>query len=103
MDRVKRIKEMEKKLDSVTCAIRQLDKAIEDYSAEMESISELAAYLTSEDWRQDFAADEAGELPRDLKRGVLSEDGIYNMLEENRELEIRAAGLLADIVRRGRR
>ena len=28
------------------------------------------------------AADEAGLLPKDLKRGVLSEDGIYNLLEE---------------------
>ncbi|MBQ5344035.1 MAG: DUF4298 domain-containing protein, partial [Acidaminococcaceae bacterium] len=25
--------------------------------------------------------DEAGRLPRDLKRGVLSEDGIYDFLD----------------------
>ncbi len=28
-------------------------------------------------------------LPEDLKRGVLSEDGIWNMLERNRELSQR--------------
>lgn len=30
--------------------------------------------------------DEAGKLPKNLKRGVLSEDGIYNVLERNKEL-----------------
>ena len=30
--------------------------------------------------------DEAGEFPDKLKRGVLSEDGIWNMLERNKEL-----------------
>ncbi|MBK6087256.1 DUF4298 domain-containing protein, partial [Ruminococcus difficilis] len=34
----------------------------------------------------DFAADEAGLLPKGLKRGVLSEDGIYNLLEEYKEV-----------------
>ena len=35
----------------------------------------------------DFEADEAGLLPPDLKRGVLSEDGIYNLLEEYKRVE----------------
>ncbi len=47
-----------------------------------ELLRELADYYSSDDWKRDFAADEAGLLPRDLKRGVLSEDGIYNLLEE---------------------
>lgn len=42
----------------------------------------LAAYYTSADWRADFAADEAGRLPADLKRGVLSEDGIDHLLDD---------------------
>ena len=102
MNRITRISNMEEKLDSALSAIQQLDKAIEYYSAQLGNITELAAYLTSEDWKADFAADEAGELPAGLKRGVLSEDGIYNMLEDNRRLEVRAAELLAEIVRRGR-
>ena len=36
--------------------------------------------------KEDFAADESGEIPADIKRGVLSEDGIYNLLERNREI-----------------
>lgn len=34
----------------------------------------------------DFDDDEAGRLPPDLRRGVLSEDGIWNALERRREL-----------------
>ena len=102
INRITRISNMEEKLDSAVSAIQQLDKAIEYYSAQLGNITELAAYLTSEDWKEDFAADEAGKLPRDLERGVLSEDGIYDMLQDNRQLEVRTAELLAEIVRRGR-
>lgn len=38
--------------------------------------------ICSDAWKRDFTTDEAGLLPKDLKRGVLSEDGIYALLEE---------------------
>ncbi len=47
-----------------------------------EKIQELADYYDSPEWLEDFEADEAGLLPADLKRGVLSEDGVYNLLDE---------------------
>lgn len=40
----------------------------------------LAAYMSSGDWLRDYEADEAGLLPRDLKRGVLSQDALYDLL-----------------------
>lgn len=46
-----------------------------------ELLPALSDYYSSDAWRRDFAADEAGLLPQDLKRGVLSEDGIYNLIE----------------------
>jgi hypothetical protein len=50
------------------------------------AISILESYYTSPAWLSDFEADEAGLLPPDLKRGVLSEDGIYNLLEEYKRM-----------------
>ena len=47
-----------------------------------ENIQKLTNYYESPDWRSDFESDEHGELPKGLKRGVLSEDGIYNLLIE---------------------
>ena len=42
-------------------------------------IAELESYYGSAEWKKDFADDEKGLLPEGLKRGVLSEDGIYNL------------------------
>jgi len=54
----------------------------EESNAKLHSlIQELETYYRSDEWKQDFADDEAGRLPKQLKRGVLSEDGIYNLLE----------------------
>ena len=42
----------------------------------------LEEYYTSGEWREDYEADEAGLFPVDLKRGVLSQDGVYDLLEQ---------------------
>ncbi|MBR3079893.1 MAG: DUF4298 domain-containing protein, partial [Prevotella sp.] len=52
-----------------------------------EDVAELSKYYGSELWKLDFAADEAGNLPLDLKRGVLSEDGIWNLLSDYRDIK----------------
>ncbi|MED9970368.1 MAG: DUF4298 domain-containing protein [Ruminococcus sp.] len=49
-------------------------------------IGELEAYYESVKWRKDFENDEAGLLPKNLKRGVLSEDGINDLLDEYKEV-----------------
>ena len=51
-------------------------------SGSVDQLKALSGYYGSDAWKRDFAADEAGLLPKDLKRGVLSEDGIYALLEE---------------------
>lgn len=40
----------------------------------------LSDYLNSGDWQRDYEADEAGRIPRDMKRGVLSQDALYDLL-----------------------
>ena len=45
-------------------------------------VSFLDEYYTSGEWQEDYEADEAGLLPADLKRGVLSQDGLYDFLTE---------------------
>ena len=43
---------------------------------------ELTDYYFGGQWLLDYQADERGELPADLKRGVLSEDGVWNLITE---------------------
>ena len=42
----------------------------------------LDEYYTSGEWQKDYEADDAGLFPEDLKRGVLSQDGLYDFLME---------------------
>ena len=44
-------------------------------------IRKLEKYYTGPRWKKDFKLDENGLLPKDLKRGVLSEDGLFNLLD----------------------
>ena len=76
-----RIRHMERLFDEVSAAQAQgkVCAALEP------AIRELTAYMDGGQWLRDYAADERGALPADLKRGVLSEDGLYNLLTELEE------------------
>lgn len=52
-------------------------------------IQKLETYYESDEWKLDFEADESGILPKNMKRGILSEDGLYNLFENyhSRNLE----------------
>ena len=86
MEQIERIKQMEQRLDRASSAVMELSTALEKYNEAQDDIAQLSAYYSSDDWKQDFAADEAGELPPSLRRGVLSEDAVWNVLSDNREL-----------------
>ena len=85
-DILSRISEMEAILDKAVRKIDSLEADIADYEEFQSEIRKLEEYYTSRQWKDDLAMDERGEFPEDLKRGVLSEDGIYNVLERNKEL-----------------
>jgi len=82
---VRRIERMEAAFDEVCAVQKKLRMALAAFSEAEGLIRELTDYYEG-DWRSDFEADENGELPSGLKRGVLTEDGIWDMLDENREL-----------------
>ena len=79
MNQIERIEYMERLLDFVIEARKEQNKSVRI----QEALRILAEYYRSDEWKQDFADDEAGRLPKDLKRGVLSEDGIWNILESD--------------------
>ena len=88
-EQLQRIRKMERHLNRASAALKRLSSALDKYEEAKADIAALASYYGSDEWKQDFAADEAGLLPKNLKRGVLSEDGIWNLLEEHRELQNR--------------
>ena len=75
-----------KKYESYLNEAQQLLCAGENSDRLKYLISELEAYYESIKWRKDFESDEAGLLPKNLKRGVLSEDGINDLLDKYKEV-----------------
>ena len=99
MESIERIKLMETCLDQAVSAINGLSDALEKYSEAKSAIQKLSEYLGSEEWFNDREADSAGNLPDDLKRGVLSEDGIWNALDDSRQLNIRMLEVATDFLK----
>ena len=83
---LERVSKMEAIFDQALKLMEAPEKNKAEYFAFQKEIDTLSAYYESADWKNDFALDEEGNLPKDLKRGVLSEDGIYDLLERNNEI-----------------
>ena len=83
---IERIKLMEERFDRASDAVKRMSEALEVYESVKDDINTLNEYYGSEEWKQDLADDEAGLLPKDLKRGVLSEDGIWDLLSEHTDM-----------------
>ena len=87
MDQIQRITYMEQILDDAAEIGTSLAALLEEYSAIQTRLQELSEYYSSPQWKQDFDDDSAGKLPRDLKRGVLSEDAVYDLLSRFSDLK----------------
>ena len=73
---------MERSFNRVQKAVAALEHDMERLACLEGDIAFLKEYQDSGLWLEDFEADERGELPPDLRRGVLSEDGLYNLFDE---------------------
>ena len=91
-ERLDRISRFEQMLDRLNESNRMMEDALERFAAAEADAQALAGYYEGPDWREDFETDEAGALPEDLKRGVLSEDGAYNALQDREELRKKLRG-----------
>ena len=83
---IQRIKKYEEYFCKANCLLKKEVRSKEEITELCSLVGELESYYGSAEWKKDFADDEAGLLPKKLKRGVLSEDGIYDLLEEYKEV-----------------
>ena len=85
-ERSRRIARYESLFDECSAAVDALASALRHFAGVSGKFSQLETYYGSGEWQSDFEADEAGFLPKELKRGVLSEDGVHDLLAEYDEL-----------------
>ena len=77
---ITRVKLMEQYMDEVSEVLKNCPESIKENKEIRLKITELENYQKSGQWLLDYECDERGELPADLKRGILSEDMLYNLL-----------------------
>lgn len=98
MKQIERITKMERRLDATAETLKKLSDALDAYEQNQKDIKKLFDYYGSTRWMKDFEDDEAGKLPRDLKRGVLSEDAVYDAIIDHHELIVRMSRLVTKSV-----
>ena len=82
MQAVERIQRMEFCFDGLSYAVKF--ELWNDFAKEKHL--RLKQYYESGEWLKDYELDEKGLLPANLKRGVLSQDALYDLLSYIQEL-----------------
>lgn len=82
MEKFKHIIEMEEILNKHEKLVSDLSEFLEVMDKNKEEYKKLIEYYYSEKRNQDLKDDENGLIPKHIKRGVLSEDEIYNLMAD---------------------
>lgn len=84
---LERIQSMERALNEAVAAVEGMEAALARYAAVLPRLKMLEEYYESPLWLQDYDDDDAGRLPADLARGVLTQDALYDLLCDNARLQ----------------
>ena len=88
MNQIERITKMEAILDNAKSVFQDLENSLARYEEIRKDLRTLDRYYSSEQWMKDYTADEEGRLPKDLKRGILAEDALFDLFEQEREIAL---------------
>lgn len=89
IDPIQKITLMEDYLNTSKAAITDLEKSLSVYQETQYKMGCLLEYYGSEEWFAAREMDEASNLPKNLSRGVLTEDLVYDLIQEQREVAIK--------------
>ena len=78
---VRRIERMELYYNALCLAAQNCPELLQEDSLVSCMLAELTDYYHSGQWLKDYTLDEQGLLPPALKRGVLSQEGVFNLLD----------------------
>ena len=81
-EQIDRIAGMEKILDEAGPLLSEMESLLDRYEKLLPELKILFDYYHSPTWMADHDEDEQGKIPSYVKRGVLSEDAIWNLETE---------------------
>ena len=82
---IDRIKENEERLDKLLISTKNLENALNDFSMNINDLALLNEYYGSKEWFKDKEKYEKNKISK-VKAGVLSEDAVWNLNEDIRDL-----------------
>ena len=88
MSEYQHIQKMEEIMVEHETMLKKLEEALQAFENTQHDYKELLDYYYSEQRFLDLQADENHLLPAELQRGVLSEDGIYNLSMDTQNMAI---------------
>ena len=77
-----RIKTMEMYFDTLLNAYHNHPDSILNDVVLQQYLQQLVDYYDNGQWLKDYELDEQGMIPMNIKRGVLSQDGLYNFFDD---------------------
>ena len=92
---VDRITKNEEKFDKIYQSVEKLQESLKGFEKNKKDLSALQKYYGSDNWFKDKEAYEKNKIPK-IKAGVLSEDGIWNMLSEIDEIVVDMKRIIAN-------
>lgn len=94
---IARVRKMEDDFNMVRDIMDDMEMAVYNFEAVQRRIERLFQYMEDGQFLKDFEADERGELPKDMERGVLSEDALDQLLVDVTMMRNRLKELVADV------
>ena len=85
---ISRITKMEKLFDDLKFSFEKSKEEFYKNKNLQRKLKVLTNYYENGKWLKDYQLDEENLLPKALKRGILSQDGIYNFLSEVESREV---------------
>ena len=78
---IERINKNEERFDRILKSVKELEEALNNFGKIGKDLSLLKKYYGSKNWVQDKEDYEQNKIPK-VKAGVLSEDAVWNLLED---------------------
>ena len=87
-DKIERIQRMEDYLNDYAKTLEDTKKAVDRLKDHQESYIQLRDYYSSQAYFDDLDLSNQADFPADLPCGVLSEDAVYDLLDEHFQMGV---------------
>lgn len=84
---ITRIQTMEMYFDTLQNAYQNNPILIREDAILNQYLQQLIDYYHNGQWLKDYELDEQGMIPMNIKRGVLSQDGLYNFFDDIKAID----------------